>query len=159
MTAVATTQPRRIHDLITLTSCAVLMMYGIAILGRLLAPWIGASSHGISISAGATPITTKLAIAAMLLIISPIIEEITFRGSMLLAVRHWRVPAFMAAAVSAVAWALIHWPYSGQSLLTYLGLGLVLAWLALRTGRIMPCIVAHAAYNAVPAGVVLLYLR
>ena len=82
---------------------------------------------------------------------APIVEELFFRGLLLRSLRR-RMGDVKAILVSAVAFGLAH----GSTLpadavvLVIVSLtvfGAVLAWLAIRTGRLGPGIVAHAAFN------------
>lgn len=82
---------------------------------------------------------------------APIVEELFFRGLLLRSLQH-RMPDWLAVALSAVAFGLAH----GSALpvdavvLVMVSLtvfGAVLAVLAIRTDRLGPGILAHAAFN------------
>ena len=82
---------------------------------------------------------------------APIVEELFFRGLLLRSLQR-RMGDVKAILISAVAFGLAH----GSTLpadavvLVIVSLtvfGAVLAWLAIRTGRLGPGIVAHAAFN------------
>jgi hypothetical protein len=75
---------------------------------------------------------------------APIVEEIAYRGLWQRAVeRRWGLVA--GVVVSAVVFGLVHFqPYDTPILI---GIGLVLAWLAARYGRLGPSIWAHVAFN------------
>jgi membrane protease YdiL (CAAX protease family) len=82
---------------------------------------------------------------------APVVEELFFRGLFLRALQR-RMPDGLAVAVSAAGFGLAHastLPVAGVVLVmvSLTALGVVLAVLALRTGRLGPCIAAHAAFN------------
>lgn len=92
-------------------------------------------------------------IAALTVLVVPVVEELLFRGLFL----HGALAAFsgagrrvgptLAVVLTGVVFALAH-----LELLQLLGLavfGVVLSVMALRLGRIGPCILAHAAFNLV----------
>jgi membrane protease YdiL (CAAX protease family) len=87
---------------------------------------------------------------------SPVVEELFFRGLLLrslerrLAPMGPRLGPICSVVISAVAFGLAH-----NEELQFFGLalfGVLLAVLAIRTGRLGPGIVAHAAFNAVAVG-------
>lgn len=96
-----------------------------------------------------------LAIVAAV-VAAPIAEEFFFRRVL----QGWlerRVPArdeATAIVASAAAFGLAH---TGQGLawLPLVLFGIVLGWLARRTGSIVPCILLHAAFNAVSVTILL----
>jgi membrane protease YdiL (CAAX protease family) len=74
-----------------------------------------------------------------------ICEELLFRGVILTGLRRSFGPV-AAVAVSALLFAALHaspWRFFPQLLL-----GVLLALLTLRSGSVLPAVVAHAAYNA-----------
>lgn len=85
---------------------------------------------------------------------APIVEELFFRGLLLRSLQKRGLSDVAACIVSAAVFAAIH-----LQPLQFVGLfviGLVLAVMAVRTGRLGMSIVTHAGFNA--ASVVLLYL-
>jgi membrane protease YdiL (CAAX protease family) len=70
-------------------------------------------------------------------------EEVAFRGALLGAVRR-HVPEAPAIVLSAIPFALVHFPYLWP--FTF-GLGVVLGVLRRRTASILPGAIAHAALN------------
>lgn len=95
-----------------------------------------------------------VALALVLIIGAPVIEELFFRGLLLRGCRR-RWGATGALIVSACVFGATHF-----QLLQFFGLaafGGVLAWLALRYDRLGPAIWAHAAFNTVT--VVALFLE
>jgi nitrite reductase/ring-hydroxylating ferredoxin subunit/membrane protease YdiL (CAAX protease family) len=90
-----------------------------------------------------------LAVAAAV-VAAPIAEEFFFRRVLQGWLERRVAPGDAATAIvgSAAAFALAH---TGQGLawLPLFLFGIVLGWLAWRTGSILPCILLHAAFNAV----------
>ena len=83
---------------------------------------------------------------------APIVEELFFRGLLLRSLQKRRVPNSVAVLLSSVAFGLAHGsalPVDAVVLvmLSLTAFGAVLAMLAIRTGRLGPGIVAHAAFN------------
>lgn len=95
-------------------------------------------------------------VAVGLVIVTPVVEELFFRGLVLRAAeRRWGV--VFGVGLSTVVFALVHLEPGVSAALRLLAeiglLGLVLGLLAVRTGRLGPPIAAHAAVNAVGVGV------
>jgi membrane protease YdiL (CAAX protease family) len=93
-------------------------------------------------------------LAPFLCVGAPFFEELYFRGLLQRsAVR--RLGPILGIALSAVAFGLVHATsdvggWSAIALITALAaFGAVLSWLAHRTGRLGPGLVAHATFNAV----------
>jgi sodium transport system permease protein len=85
--------------------------------------------------------------AALLLVISPAIcEELLWRGAFLGELLPRRRP-FAAVLWSGVFFGLFH--LSAYRLVPAGVLGALLAYVRLRTGSILPCMLLHASYNAV----------
>lgn len=80
---------------------------------------------------------------------SPLVEEVFFRGLLLRALlgrlRRYATPLSIAA--TSLLFALAH--FEAIQFLGLAGFGAVLAYLAWRTGRLGPGIVAHATFNTV----------
>jgi membrane protease YdiL (CAAX protease family) len=75
---------------------------------------------------------------------APLVEELFFRGLLFRALLG-RTPVPVAVVVSSLLFALAHFEavqFAGLAVF-----GVVLALLAWRTGRLMPGIGAHAAFN------------
>ncbi len=84
---------------------------------------------------------------------APIVEELFFRGLLLRSLQKRGIGDVWSCVLCAAIFAAIH-----LQPLQFVGLfaiGLVLSVLAVRTGRLGPCIWTHAAFNA--ASVALLY--
>lgn len=80
-------------------------------------------------------------------VIAPVTEEMLFRGVLLpgLVVRHGRLTGLV---LSALLFGAIHFDWPGFASASVAGL--VLGAVRLRTGSTWPCVVLHAAVNAVP---------
>lgn len=95
-------------------------------------------------------------VGVALVVVTPVVEELFFRGLVLRAgERRWGTP--FGVGLSTVLFALLHLEpgvSAALRLLIEIGLlGLVLALLAVRTGRLGPSIAAHAMVNAVGVSV------
>jgi membrane protease YdiL (CAAX protease family) len=79
------------------------------------------------------------------LVAAPVLEELLCRGVLLRGLLR-RHSAWTAASVTALVFAVVHLnPWQG---VVALPLGLAFAWLAIRTGSVLPGIVAHAVVNS-----------
>lgn len=92
-------------------------------------------------------------LAAFAVIVAPVVEEIIFRGLLYPALRRIRGPRF-ALVVTSVLFGLIHWPPVVWAPLAVLGV--FLGWLVDSTGSLLPCIVAHMAFNGLMVAQILL---
>jgi len=145
-------------DPVSVAMIATLVMFAISIFTGWLAQILGLVPQAA--------LTPKLPVSAVmrwtefliLVALGPAAEEIAFRGFLLGSLRHWRFGFWPAAVLTTMAWMLMHAPWSAYAVVVYFGLGMTLSWVLLRTGLIWPCVLAHTAYNAVPARLVLFYL-
>jgi membrane protease YdiL (CAAX protease family) len=80
-------------------------------------------------------------------LLAPISEELVFRGAILRALLRWTSRHWVAIAISAVLFALIH-ANPAQMPHAFL-IGLLLGWLYYRTDSIVPGIVYHWVNNSV----------
>jgi membrane protease YdiL (CAAX protease family) len=78
-------------------------------------------------------------------VLGPLFEELLYRERLLPALRA-RIGAPLALGLSSAAFAAPH--LEAWSVLTTFGVGLALGGLFLATGRVGPCIAAHAGLNA-----------
>jgi membrane protease YdiL (CAAX protease family) len=134
---------------------ALAMMSGIALpfLGGLLTQWL-AQGHEVSqdikdLGALASP-ALRVPLALLVVSLGPLVEELLFRGVLLSAMMRF-VPASTATAASALLFACVHLPdlnFLWYALPNLMLLGVVLAWLRLRSGSIWPAVLAHAVNNA-----------
>ena len=90
-----------------------------------------------------------LLLLVALVVAAPAFEEIFFRGFIIGALVARGTPAFVAAVVSALFWAVIHLQYDLYGIGTIFVMGLLLAAARLKTGSIVPCIAMHALANAI----------
>lgn len=79
-------------------------------------------------------------------ILSPLLEELIFRGAILQFGRR-HLPVALAVAVSAVLFSALHLPKGLGILVAALPAGVLLAALALRSGSLWPGFLCHAAFN------------
>jgi membrane protease YdiL (CAAX protease family) len=92
----------------------------------------------------ARPPLERAALAAVAATVAPFCEEIAFRGWLLTALRT-RHRAGVAVGLSGLLFAVMHLDPVRFSAL--LGLGVLYAWLAFRSGSVWPSILAHAVNN------------
>jgi membrane protease YdiL (CAAX protease family) len=95
-------------------------------------------------TAAAHSVGTVAVLLLFLAVGAPLVEELFFRGLLFRALLG-RTPVPVAVVVSAILFALAHFEavqFGGLAVF-----GVVLAVLAWRTGRLMPGIGAHAAFN------------
>jgi uncharacterized protein len=79
-------------------------------------------------------------------VVAPLTEELLFRGIILRGFQ-FHYGKWKAIFLSAVLFSLFHLnPY--QFFSAFIG-GLILGWLFLETGSLMPCIIAHAFFNSI----------
>jgi membrane protease YdiL (CAAX protease family) len=103
-------------------------------------------------------LAARYAIAALAVFTAPFIEEFTYRGVLYSALQ--RLIGVKGAVIFVLGlFTLIHvpqyWPNLGVIAAVAL-LSIVLTIVRARTGRLLPCIVIHMAFNAVQAGLLLL---
>jgi membrane protease YdiL (CAAX protease family) len=84
-------------------------------------------------------------LAAVALVLAPLGEEALFRGALFAGIRKDYGPG-TAIVASALAFALVH--LSPVHLVVAAVAGLALGWLREHSGRLWPCVVAHACHNA-----------
>ena len=81
----------------------------------------------------------------LLICVQPaVIEELAFRGILLSTMSDLMKPA-EAVAVSAIAFAIMH--FSLASLVPFALLGMYFGWMRLRSGSLWPAMIAHFAHN------------
>jgi len=91
------------------------------------------------------PIALAL-LAFTAVVLAPLFEELIFRGA-LLPVLADRFGAWSAVLLSALLFGLAHISIGELAPLTVLGIGLAL--IRLRSGRLFPCVLMHALWNAI----------
>ncbi|MCF6423202.1 CPBP family intramembrane glutamic endopeptidase [Amycolatopsis tucumanensis] len=91
-----------------------------------------------------------LALAALVVVVAtPMAEELLMRGSLWGALEHHRVPQWVILVLTAVVFAYLHGEPTRT--LALLAQGLVIGAARWRTGRVGASFVAHAANNLAPA--------
>ena len=80
-------------------------------------------------------------------LLAPVCEELVFRGAILRALLHWTPRHWVAIAISALLFALIH-ANPAQMPHAFI-IGLLLGWLYYRTDSIVPGIVYHWINNSI----------
>jgi membrane protease YdiL (CAAX protease family) len=88
------------------------------------------------------------ALAAALVVVAPLSEEILVRGFLL---RGWAASAIGptgAVILTSAVWTLLHVQYDLITLADIFGIGLLLGWVRQRSGSIFATIVLHALQNA-----------
>lgn len=120
----------------------------VANLVELVAPVSLEQKRAIAELLSADTVTQALKLALSVVIAAPVCEELLFRG-VLLRGMHRAHGSAMAVGLSAAYFGLAHAGLITSVLPAALA-GLVLGWLTLRTGSIVPAIAMHAAINAVP---------
>ena len=94
-------------------------------------------------------------IAVLAVVVAPVAEEVFFRGFLFSGIGK-RYGFGWGAIVSALLFSLAHIMQPGAFLPIFL-LGLLLAWLYMRTGSIWACIFTHFAYNSIALLFMILY--
>jgi membrane protease YdiL (CAAX protease family) len=80
-------------------------------------------------------------------LMAPLAEEIVFRGAILRSLLKWTSRHWLAIALSALCFALVH-ANPAQMPHAFL-VGLLLGWMYYRTGSIIPCVTYHWVNNSV----------
>ena len=83
-------------------------------------------------------------------VLAPIFEELLFRGLLLRSLLR-RMPAWAAVVVSSVAFGVVHFldPATIPIVPALIGLGIVSAVLAIRSGGLLRSIALHMGFNLV----------
>jgi sodium transport system permease protein len=87
---------------------------------------------------------------ALLAVMAPVCEELAFRGFLLSGLRRLG-HKWWAIALSAAAFGAVHMFLQQQ--LIAAGVGLVIGYLAVQTGSLLPCILFHALHNGLQLAV------
>ncbi|MBD0330359.1 MAG: CPBP family intramembrane metalloprotease [Thermoleophilia bacterium] len=122
------------------------LFVGVALFAAAVDPILGASEEQGFVPEAwdrerAAPFAANFVLAAG---VFPVVEELLFRGvgySLLT-----RFGASAAIVVTAVLFGLAHGLVNALPILVVFGLGL--GWLRRRTESVLPCVLAHAAFNA-----------
>jgi membrane protease YdiL (CAAX protease family) len=123
-------------------------------LGGLVTQWL-AHGHPVNqnvaqMGHSATP-GLRLALAAMVISIGPLVEEVLFRGALLSALLR-RLPVGWAVAACVLLFGAVHLPglhFEWYALPDLMLLALALCWLRLKSGSLWPAVLAHGVNNMV----------
>ena len=142
---------------------AVLLGAGLFLLGAMAIRWLVSDTP----SAAADELAGRLSglltdtpwwlVVLVLAVIPAVCEELVFRGWMLSALQGQQPSTgrqFAAVVAQAALFAVVH--LLPERLPTTFAMGLVLGWMAVHTGSLLPGVLCHAVHNAVPVGVSLL---
>jgi len=91
--------------------------------------------------------TNQFSLAIAMLLVGPVAEEMFFRGLVFRA-WHQRYGFAIALVGSASLFAILH--LLSWQVLVALPLGLLLGWIVLKTGSVMPAILGHFGANIAP---------
>lgn len=139
---------------------AVLVGLGLFLVGALALRWLVGTTPSPAAEELAARLTSLLTstpswlVVVVLAIVPAVCEELVFRGWMLSALageKPSRGKLFAAVVVQAALFSVVH--LLPERLPTTFAMGLVLGWIALRTGSVLPGIICHAVHNAVPVAV------
>lgn len=117
----------------------------------------------VEVIANAETMPLQIALVVATVVLGPIFEELTYRGVLLKALE--RTGKLTAIIVSSAVFAAVHipglpgdtmWRSAAVFLPPLFLLGLLLAWLTLRTGRLGPAIFLHSGHNLLAAFVLLI---
>jgi uncharacterized protein len=115
----------------------------------------GGNGGGSRDSIGSATGTELLLVVLAIAVVTPIAEELAFRGYLFAALTRWRGP-WIAAVVTGALFGLAHiavYPLVFLPAMAIVGFGLcLLFWF---TGSLLPCVAVHALNNAVVAAVAL----
>lgn len=107
----------------------------------------------VSLLAGNVSIGMRLLLALLVVCVAPFVEELVFRGVLLSGLAS-RMPIGWAMLVSAVVFGCVHLPdfkFAWYPVPALILLGLVAAWLRVRTRSLWPSITLHATNNFIAA--------
>jgi len=98
-------------------------------------------------------------LAAALIVVAPLSEEILFRGFLLPGWAASKLRPAGAILLTAAIWSLVHDQYYSDfiGLAVVFALGLWLGWIRYRSGSTLTTIVLHATQNAAALGVVAIF--
>ncbi len=122
--------------------CALLVFAWTALIRAL--GWPAEVQEVVLIIRGTTDTAMLLQWIIVVAVLAPLGEELVFRAGLFRFLANRMNPA-LAAAISAALFAALHWNL--QASLPLFVLGLVLAAVYHKTGRILTAIVLHAAFN------------
>ena len=107
----------------------------------------------VTVLAREVPLALKVVLALLVVCVAPVVEELVFRGVLLSGLAS-RMRTGWAIVASAAIFGCVHLPdfqFAWYPVPALILLGLVLAWLRVRTGSLWPSITLHATNNLVAA--------
>jgi membrane protease YdiL (CAAX protease family) len=110
-------------------------------------------NQDVSLLAGNVSIGMRLLLALLVVCVAPFVEELVFRGVLLSGLAS-RMPIGWAMLASAVVFGCVHLPdfkFAWYPVPALVILGLVSAWLRVRTRSLWPSITLHATNNFIAA--------
>lgn len=143
---------------------AVTLGVGMVLLGGLMTQLL---AHGhpvqqdISVMAGKVSPGMRVLLAVLVVCVAPIVEEVVFRGVLLSGLAS-RMRVGWAIVISAAIFGCVHLPdfkFAWYPVPALILMGVLLAWLRVRTHSLWPSIVLHATNNFVAAIMWLLVSR
>jgi len=142
---------------------AMFLGAGLFLLGAMTIRWLVGDAPSAAADELAGKLTSLLTstpawlVVLVLAVVPAVCEELVFRGWMLSALQGEQPSSgrrLTAVVVQAALFGVVH--LLPERLPTTFAMGLVLGWVALHTGSLLPGIICHAVHNAVPVGVSLL---
>lgn len=132
-------------------------LWRLRVVGLLLESWLpktGASDPAFTglLQQGTASASALVLLVLAAVVIGPLTEELMMRGLLLPWLAGW-LDARIALPLSALAFGLLHPQYGSSDLLVIVWLGWVFGWARLRSGRLLPAIALHAAFNALGVAV------
>lgn len=103
----------------------------------------------VAVMAAKVSLDMRILLALLVVCVAPFVEELVFRGVLLSGLAS-RMRLGWAMLVSAIVFGCVHLPdfkFAWYPVPALVLLGLVLAWLRVRTRSLWPCITLHAANN------------
>lgn len=107
----------------------------------------------VSLLAGNVSVGMRLLLALLVVCVAPFVEELVFRGVLLSGLAS-RMPIGWAMLASAIVFGCVHLPdfkFAWYPVPALIILGLVSAWLRVRTRSLWPSITLHATNNFIAA--------
>jgi membrane protease YdiL (CAAX protease family) len=135
---------------------AVLLGIVVVVLGSIITHALAGKQpvqQDVSVMAREVPLGMRCVLALLVVCVAPVVEELVFRGVLLSGLAS-RMRIGWAIVVSAVIFGLVHLPdfkFAWYPVPALILLGLVLAWLRVRTRSLWPSITLHATNNLVAA--------
>lgn len=133
-------------------AAAVALAYGGSWLTEFLAH--GHAFHqDVSVMGKNVPLGMRIALAALVVCVAPLIEELLFRGVLLSGLMR-RMPVWPAILVSALIFGGAHLPdfkFAWYPIPDLMLLGVALAWLRVKSRSLWPSVAMHATNNLLAA--------